>query len=117
LFHTFTTDRATVRVLGDTSAAAAPFEATVVQLEGKRLLLRCTTAIPAATPVRIDVDGALLLGEVVCSGSAPDEVTLSVAVQQAIPCVSSIVKLVQGIFGNPSVAPSARNELAVASGR
>jgi hypothetical protein len=117
LFHTFTNDHATVRVLGDASAAAAPVDATVLQLEGKRLLLRCATAIPAATAVRIDVDGALLLGEVVCSGTAAGEVTLSVAVQQAIPCVSSIVKLVQGIFGNPAAAPSARNELAVASGR
>jgi hypothetical protein len=61
--------------------------------------LRCLTALPACTAVRVDVEGALVLGEVVHSSEEGDGWTVIVSIDQVIPSLPDLVNLVQGVFG------------------
>jgi hypothetical protein len=110
---------ATVRALGQAPAATNRFESKVLELKGKRLTLRCGVPLAPGTPVRVDVDGALLLGEVACSESTAEMTALMIQISQVIPSVPDLTSLVRNIFGGmpAGVADAARGASVTAVAR
>ena len=100
---------ATVRALGQPAAATGRFESKVLELKGKRLTLRCGVPLAPNTPVRVDVDGALLLGDVAFAESTPETTILVIQISQVIPSVPDLTSLVRNIFGG---MPAAAGETA-----
>jgi hypothetical protein len=117
VFHAYTGASATVRALSEPAAAAGRMSSKVLEFKGKRLTLRCGAPLARDTAVRVDIDGALLLGEVAGSESTPEATTLIVQISQVIPSVPDLTSLVRNIFGEVPVAAEARRDVAMAAVR
>jgi len=63
-------------------------------------VLTVTASAPLlpGTAVRMDVDGGLVLGEVVASETGSTRCYLSIKVDQVIPCLSELAVLVQRVM-------------------
>jgi hypothetical protein len=90
---------AKVRLLGANTAQES-FSAVVLSSERKQIKLRCATGVDAAAAVRIDVEGALLLGEVLHTQPDAAGCVLTIEIDQVIPSLSDLTNLLQGILGD-----------------
>jgi hypothetical protein len=91
------------------------FATTVVGLDRKFLTLRCEAPIGSGTPVRVDVEGGLLLGEVAWSSTAESDITV-IEIDQIIPSVPDVLQLVRAIMGEVDRKDTERSCDAVAAG-
>jgi hypothetical protein len=103
--HALAGSCATLRALGDSSAIRGTLDATVVALDGRRLSLTCALPVPRSTAVRVDVNGALFLGEVALPQTTPGSATI-IDIQQVVPSVPDLARLMQGLFGEAGAASS-----------
>ena len=73
--------------------------ARIVRVESQVASVVCATAIDAGAALRLDAGDALLLGE--CSHCEPDGTgfKVEIALQQVIPSVSDLSRLVSAICG------------------
>ena len=55
--------------------------------------------VPAGTALRIDVDGGLVLGEVISSTTDGESFMVAIAVQHVIPSVAGLANLVSAVMG------------------
>lgn len=89
-----------MRVLNEQQVAGESISGTVLKFSGRQLTLALAGEIAPGTPVRIDVNGGLILGEVLGgTESAQHTPALSVAVDQVIPSLSDLARLVQSVCG------------------
>jgi hypothetical protein len=93
---------ATVHVLAGTQVYPGR-QATVTSLEANVLTLSAEEIIHLGAAVRVDAGEALFLGEVVHAQAG----NVAVRVEQVIPSVPDILRLVEGVMGE--AAPSERS--------
>ncbi len=93
----FETDRqAIVTVLdGDKTSIAG----RVVNASGRGLRLLVDRPIPVNSPVRVDLDGQLLLGEVCYTAPEGADVAVGLSLDQVLHDVTEVAKLVDAILG------------------
>lgn len=92
-----------VRLL-EQNGPGASFEARVSSANGKVLELLGNTSLAAGSAVRIDVEGGMVLGEVIYSKHQPSGCVVRVQIDQVIPSVSELAKLIARVMGHPSPA-------------
>lgn len=80
-------------------SAGESWTATITGIEDRRLKISTDSAVPAGTPVRIDKDGSLLLGEVLFCRSERTVAEMLVQIDQVIPSVPDLALLVRAIVG------------------
>ena len=97
---------ARIRDLGTVQGDAV--SASVASIDAKRICLHCTTAIAPSTPARIDIDGALVLGEVV--GYDESSRLVIVDIDQVIPSLTELNSLVHAVLGGRQQSVSPANE-------
>jgi hypothetical protein len=88
---------ARIQLLGVNNPSAA-LEARVARRDGKILHLLTDTAVGSGLAVRIDVDGGMILGEVVGCQSLPAGCDLAIHIDQIVPSVSELAKLVERVL-------------------
>lgn len=76
--------------------------ARLVEAEGQWMTLQLESAVAAGLPVRVDVEGGLVLGTTACSAAAESGFRLRVEIDQVIPDVAGLARLVSAVLG---VAP------------
>ena len=81
------------------SAAQTPLDCTVTEAGGNRIILRCQAPLAPSSAVRVDIQGALVLGEVL--GFIPEgtECQIVVGIEQVIPSLTDVENLMQRVFG------------------
>ena len=70
-----------------------------MEVEGKRVRLQCLVPLATSSTVRVDVEGALLLGEVIHSARTENGYSVAVKVEQVIPSLTELAALMKGVFG------------------
>ncbi|MBC7926444.1 MAG: hypothetical protein H7039_12375 [Bryobacteraceae bacterium] len=104
--HTFTSalpSAALVAVLGSIHEKRQ-FQAKLIHCAGRMMKLQVPEDVPAGMPLRIDVDGGLVLGEVSSSVTLGAEVFLLVEIDQVIPSVTDLANLVSAVLGQRPVS-------------
>lgn len=91
------TTTATITVLGST--AQPRMAARHVNTEKNTMKLQAQDRIAPGTAVRIDVEGGLVLGEVISASSDGSGYGLSIAIQHVVPSVASLANLVSAVMG------------------
>lgn len=102
---------ATVRILG-AGLSERQIPAQLDQTGGSMLRLFTSEHIPQNSPVRIDVAGGLVLGEVSNCQKEDSLYSVHVKIEQVIPSISDLARLVSAVLGQRSGAP-AREETQV----
>lgn len=83
-------------VLG--GAAPRQMPARMVQMSGRRAQLCMSEAIACGTPLKIQTDDSMLLGEVSACGADMGSFFALVEIQDAIPSMSALAKLVAAVM-------------------
>lgn len=80
-------------------------QGTLVRTDGKVLTVTVSDPLLPGTAVRLDVEGGLVLGEVVGAETGATRCYLSVMIDQVIPSLSDLAALVQRVMdATPSEA-------------
>lgn len=107
---------ATVRILGAPQTAGEPVSGTVLKFAGRRLTMTVASEVPPGSAVRIDVNGGLILGEVLGEAeNAHHADAVSVAVDQVIPSLSDLARLVNSVCGERTSRPTESRTSACSS--
>lgn len=85
-----------IQVLGE--APAIPQETRVLARDGSLLHLHGTCRLRQGAAVRIDVNGGMVLGEVHASEPSGSGFVTSVSIQNVIPSVSDLARLVERVM-------------------
>ena len=94
--------------------SAQPISATMTPLQGRRVQIEMPEFVPAGSPVRIDYEDSLLIGEVDQCFLDRETSIITVEVREVIPSVSDLTRLVSAVmYGSHPVRPAA--ELATAA--
>ena len=75
---------------------------SLVRADGRVLTVSASGPLLPGTPVRVDVDGGLVLGEVVGSEIGTSRSYLSIKIDQVIPSLSDLAALVRNIMEVPA---------------
>jgi hypothetical protein len=73
-------------------------DACVSERNGHILQLLSHAPLSPATAVRIDVEGGMVLGEVIGCETRPEGCMLAVKIDQVIPSVSELARLVEHVM-------------------
>lgn len=87
----------TVTILGGKSPER--FTGRMLRSDSKSMKIDAPQGVPAGTALRIDVEGGLVLGEVISSNTDGKSFMVAVAVQHVIPSVASLANLVSAVMG------------------
>ena len=71
---------------------------TLVRSDGRVLTVTASAPLLPGTPVRLDVEGGLVLGEVVGAEMGASRCYLSIMIDQVIPSLSDLASLVQSVM-------------------
>jgi hypothetical protein len=100
---------ARAQVLGATPQV---FDTRVLGRDGKTLYLQNDCPIPPGSAVRIDVNGGMVLGEVGSSRAQDGGFVVAVAIDQIVPSVSELSRLVERVMAESRPAGVARDARA-----
>ncbi len=87
----------TVTILGGKSPER--FSGRMLRSDSKTMKIDAPQGVAAGTALRIDVEGGLVLGEVISSTTDGKTYMVAVAVQHVIPSVASLANLVSAVMG------------------
>src|SRR3954451_7549750 len=87
----------TVTILGGKSPER--FSGRMLRSDSKTMKIDAPQGVPPGTALRIDVEGGLVLGEVISSTTDGKTYMVAVAVQHVIPSVASLANLVSAVMG------------------
>lgn len=77
--------------------------AHIVESNGKNVSIRSAQAVPVGSAVSLDVEGGLVLAEVqFCSALAPQEYAVQLSIDQVIPSLSDVARLMDAIMAASS---------------
>lgn len=99
--HTFRYDAeqsVQVRLLSPMSGADTEISGNIIQLSDRQLFLRSDRPVRLTTAVRVDLDGGLLLGEVSACTAENGGHRVTVEVDQIIPSLSNLAKLMEAVM-------------------
>ena len=79
---------------------------TVTRMEGKRLILETRERIGMSTPVSVEYNDAMFLGEVmVCKPNSDGNYRVEVFVEQILTGLQSLIALRAGLLGDGQTSP------------
>ena len=87
----------TVTILGGKSPER--FSGRMLSSDTKTMKIDAPQGVTAGTALRIDVEGGLVLGEVISSTTDGKTHMVAIAVQHVIPSVASLANLVSAVMG------------------
>jgi hypothetical protein len=77
---------------------APPLSGSFNKMEGRRMTLEVASDVALDTPVRVDIHGGLILGEVAqCARLGNGQFALSVNVREVIPSLSDLARMMEAI--------------------
>ena len=97
-FHYDPSQTVTVRLLSELNPANAELPARIVNLTSKHVTLSAERSVRLTTAIRVDLDGGLLLGEVSDCKAEDDRFQVTVDVEQVIPSLSNLAKLMEAVM-------------------
>lgn len=99
--HTTAYKDATLKIAGSAGKAEVPCEIDL--LEGKRLRIVAHEGVKAYTPVSVEYNDALILGEVVtCAPEAGGLTCIEIKVEQILSGLQSLMNLRANLLGEPA---------------
>lgn len=90
----------------DHGATRAPCPTQVIGCAGAVLELEAAIAFPSGSAVRIDVEGGIVLGEVIRTEAGKASCSILIQIDQIIPSVSDLARLVRHVMGQDIAASS-----------
>jgi len=90
---------ARVTVLGDTNRALA---GRMVNLSGRGMRLLLDQDVPVGVPVRVDVDGTILLGEVCYCAMEGNSYCVGIDLEHALTMSEELAALMRGLLDEAS---------------
>ncbi len=100
---------ATIQIpTGEANGAKLSVPATVLGMEGKRLLLESSGRISMSTPVSVEYNDAMFLGEVMlCQAIGDGYFRVEIFVEQILTGLQSLMRLRDGLLSMSSDSPIA----------
>jgi len=98
---------ATIQIsTGEANAAKLHVSATFSGMEGKRLTLEATERISLSTPVSVEYNDAMFMGEVIlCTPTENGNYQVQIFVEQILTGLQSLIALRAGLLGDAQPAP------------
>ena len=92
---------------GDASGSKYQIPCTFEGLEGKRLVLESPERLGISTPISVEYNDAMFLGEVIaCRRANGDTWHMEVKVEQILTGLQSLMALRAGLLGDSAAQPS-----------
>ncbi len=101
---------ATIQIpTGEANGAKLHVPSTFSGMEGKRLILEAPERITMSTPVSVEYNDAMFLGEVMlCKATANGNYRVEIFVEQILTGLQSLIALRAGLLGDMQNAPPPR---------
>jgi len=101
---------ATIQIpTGEANGAKHQVPSTVSGMEGKRLVLETEERVSMSTPVSVEYNDAMFLGEVMlCKPIGNGHYRVEVFVEQILTGLQSLIALRAGLLGDAQSAPAPR---------
>jgi hypothetical protein len=91
---------------GEANGAKLQVAATFAGMDGKRLILESTERISLSTPVSVEYNDAMFLGEVtLCKASDDGNYHVEIFVEQILTGLQSLIALRAGLLGDAAAKP------------
>src|SRR5687768_1252202 len=84
---------------------------TLLRSDGRVLTVTASAPLLPGTAVRLDVDGGLVLGEVVGAEMGASRSYLSIKIDQVIPSMSELASLVQQVMDAARGGPERKSDV------
>jgi hypothetical protein len=101
---------ATIQIpTGEPNGSKLSVPSTFSAMEGKRLILESTERIGMSTPVSVEYNDAMFLGEVMlCKPISEGNYRVEIFVEQILTGLQSLMALRAGLLGDSQAAPAPR---------
>jgi hypothetical protein len=87
----------------------------VEDMSSHGMRIRMDRDLPLGTPVRVDLNDNILLGEVCHSSSDGLSFQCGIRTEQALCSVTDLMRLMKGVMGNQAWSPKERETTSVAA--